>query len=267
MKKHFMKLKILFNASSLKRAAKAVLWTIAALVLWIGLWALGAARVGKTLILPSPLLVTKTLLKLACTKEFWTSVGGSIRNIVFGYSVGAALGVFLGVVCYFVSPIRKLISPLLTVVRATPVASFVILTVVFLERPIIPVVMVGMMVLPIVWGNTLSGLESTDKKLLEMASSYEIGKLRTLTKIYAPSAATSVLSGLATSIGLAWKAGIAAEILITPKGTIGEAMNAVKAVLQIPELFAYTLAVILISLLFELIFRLSVGYIKRRGAR
>ena len=142
-------------------------------------------------------------------------------------------------------------SPLLTVIRSTPVASFILLLLIWLGRDILPSVIVLLMVLPVIWGGVQGGLASLDEQLLEMARLYRLGSGRTLWRVVIPSVLPSFLAACRTAVGLAWKAGIAAEVLTVPRLSIGRHLYESKLYLETVDLFAWTLLVIVLSLLLE----------------
>ncbi len=218
---------------------------------WLGIWFLLAWRIDKALILPSPVDTIENLAALALGAEFWTLVGMSILRIMAGLIFGVLVGILLAVVTYRFTAVRVLFAPLLSAVKATPVASFIIIALVWMARDSIPIFISFLMVLPIVWQNVFGGLSQTDRDLLEVASVYRFGAPKTLRLVYLPSLLPYFSSAVKTSIGLAWKAGIAAEVLCTPPESIGKALHESKLYLETTDLFSYTLAVILISILFE----------------
>ena len=65
-----------------------------------------------------------------------------------------------------------------------------------------------------------------------------------------PYATTACKLGL----GLCWKAGIAAEVIGIPTGSIGEKLYKAKVYLETPDLFAWTIVIIAVSVGFEKIF-------------
>ena len=121
-----------------------------------------------------------------------------------------------------------------------------------------------MMVFPIVYTNVLKGIDETDRDLLEMAGSYHAGKLKCIRYIYVPSVLPYFLSSLSIALGLAWKSGIAAEVIGLPSGSIGERVYEAKIYLSTPDLFAWTVTVIVMAFLFERFFLFLSSMVARR---
>ena len=87
--------------------------------------------------------------------------------------------------------------------------------------------------------------------MLEMAQIYRMNFRRRLVYLYVPSIKTPLLSACRIALGLAWKAGIAAEIIGIPDGSLGERLYLSKVWVETDTLLAYTLVIIFVSMLFE----------------
>lgn len=233
------------------------------LVFWLGVWQLAAMAVGTELLLPTPLMVGRTLLTLAGTGRFWLSALYTLGRVLVGLLGGVAAGGLLAFLTHFWAPADWLISPAVRVVRATPVVSFILLVYLWVTRANIPGVIAGLMVLPVMWGSVTAGLNSVDHQLLEMGRAYRFGRLKILRLIYLPSLRPHFISGFLTAFGLAWKSGVAAEVLCPPKYAIGAQIQQAKTALETPELFAWTVLLIVLSLMLEGILR---RVLKRKGA-
>lgn len=225
--------------------------TGAVLCFWLGAWALLAWLVSSPLLLPGPWAVCKRLAALAVTGDFWAVTAVSLGRILLGGVCGVISGVVLAALTARFKALRALLSPLLTMVRATPVASFILLALIWLGRDFVPCFIVWLMVLPVVWANVSAGIEAVDVELLELAQVYGMSWGRRLRRIYVPSVAPYFLSALGTGMGLAWKAGVAAEVLTVPARSIGRRLYESKLYLETTDLFAWTAVVILCSLVIE----------------
>lgn len=224
---------------------------ICIIAFWVGIWYLLAWKVGESLLLPTPVAVLKRAYALAQTTAFWRTVLTSFKRIFLGILIGACAGGLLALMTHFVPVLYKLFYPFITVVRATPVASFVILIFLWVGQDILPIVISILIVLPVVWADLHEGLGSVDQDLLEMARVFRVPPLRRLRRIYLPSLLPSVVAACRSSVGLAWKAGIAAEVLVVPTLSIGRQLYVSKLYLETTDLFAWTLVVVLLSLLLE----------------
>ena len=249
---------------------KKILQTLAVTAFWLAVWALLALAVAKPLLLPSPIAVIRCLAELVTAAPFWLAVGATLLRILCGVAAGTLLGTLLAVLTSASALLRALIHPLLTVIKSTPVASFIVLVLIWVGRDMLPSVIVVLMVVPGVWANVSAGIAATDPALLEMARVFRFPKLRILRRIYVPSVLPSFLAAMRSVLGLAWKAGVTAEVLTVPTRSVGKMLMESKLYLEIPGLFAWTLVVILCSLAIEKLLiaavaRLGKGLVKGGG--
>lgn len=231
----------------------ALRYALIALV-WIGIWlllAFLAKREGNELIFPSPVDVLGRFFEFCGTAEFYKTVFYSLLRVLIGNIAAILLGVVLAILTSRFGFFGDFIRPMMTVIKSTPVASFIILALVLMSRSLLPVFIVFLIVLPVVWANVHEGITSTDKKLKEVATVFGISFGKCLSSLYIPTVAPYFRSALLSSVGLAWKAGIAAEVLAAPSASIGKKLFESKQYLETVDLFAWTLAVIIMSLLVE----------------
>lgn len=237
------------------------------LAFWLGVWQLAAFLVDLrtnghgALLLPYPMLVVERLRLLAVQPAFWQAAAVTLGRIFGGFAVGAAVGAVVAAATSALRAADWVLTPAVKVIRAIPVASFIVL--VLLWAPSsgwVPAIVSGLMVLPVLWGNVSKGVAQTDPLLLEAARAYRFGRGKTLRLVYLPSVLPYFASGCATGLGLAWKAGVAAEVLCQPKLAIGTQLYRAKITLETPALFAWTAVVIVLSFLLEYV----LGFLFRR---
>ena len=246
-------------------ALRKTLRTLAVVLFWLLIWQLAAALVGQELLLPSPLRVARELLRLAGGAEFWLTVAQSIRRVLTGIASAVLLGILLALLTHKSAALRALLSPVMTLVKSTPVASFIILALVWLGRDVVPPVIAALMVLPVVWANVSQGLDGIDPQLLELAQVFRLPRGRVFRRITLPSVLPHLRAALCSALGLGWKAGVAAEILTVPARSIGKRIYEAKIYLETTELFAWTAAVVLLSLVIERLLLRLVGRIGKKG--
>jgi len=217
-------------------------------------WQLLAAAIGKSILLVTPFEVMVRLTELIVTRDFLSSVMFSFVRIVSGYLLALAAGSALAALAGKYHMAEVLLWPFMTAIKSVPVASFIILCLIWLSSGSLGIFISFLMVLPIIYTNMLHGLRSTDRKMLEMAEIFNVTRLRRLKYIYLPQLKPYIVSACSVSIGLSWKAGIAAEVIGIPAGSIGERLYEAKIYLDSADLFAWTAVIVAVSVLFEKLF-------------
>ena len=231
-----------------KNASQTRLLRLAlAALFWVAVWQIAAMAVGQGILLASPADTLARLVALAQTGGFWRSVLFTLGHILAGYALASGLGIALATLAARCAPVADLIAPLLSAMRSVPVASFVIAALIWVPSRRLSILIVAVIVLPVVYAGTLDGLRQIDPRLKEMARVFRMSRLNRLRCVTLPAVLPSLTSALSVSMGLAWKSGVAAEVIGIPSGSIGERLYKAKVYLATPDLFAWTLAIVLLS--------------------
>jgi len=234
---------------------------------WLLVWQTAYLAIGKDVLLASPKAVAIRVMELSRTAAFWIVVANSLSRIMCGFLLALAVGALLAVLAHFVPVIRLLLHPIIGVVKSTPVASFIILALVFIRSTRLAVFIPFLMVFPLVWTNVIEGLEQVDQKLLEMAKIYRISRPARLRHIYLPAAAPYLIASCRVGVGFAWKSGIAAEVLGVTRDTIGGMLYNSKIYLLTLDQYAWTAVVIVLSILLERVVMLLIHLLTRKRRR
>ena len=226
---------------------------------WLLVWqagsmALAAAYPHGALLLASPLRVLCRLWELLPQGGFWRAVCRSTGSIIGGFLLACLLAVVLAVLAENRKWLGELLAPAVAAAKTVPAASFIILALVWLDARTLPLFISGLMVFPPVYLNVLEGLRQRDPRLQEMARLFRVPFLRRLLGLDLPQVLPYFRASASLALGLCWKAGAAAEVIGLPSGTIGERLYMAKVYLQTPDLFAWTIVIVALSVLFERLF-------------
>ncbi|NLL75790.1 MAG: ABC transporter permease subunit [Clostridiales bacterium] len=238
-----------------------------AVLLWLIVWEIAARSIGQEILLVSPVVVLFKFFQLMITLEFWQSVAFSFLRIIGGFILALCVGSFLAAVSSVSSFIRELMQPLIAVMKAVPVASFIIIILIWIPSRNLAAVISFLMVLPVVYKNILEGIERMDRQLLEMAEVFKVSHLKRFRYIYLSQIMPYFKIASSLSLGLCWKAGVAAEVIGIPQGSIGEKLYEAKVYLQTPDLFAWTFTIVLLSAGFERLYLIVVDNLVKKVER
>lgn len=222
------------------------------ITVWLFLWHFAADGFSMKLFLPLPREVFQVLgTELLVSADFWLSIRFSLLHIGAGFLGGAAAGIILAILSYLSQYVEIFLWFPIRTMQSIPVASFVILLLLCLPTDRLSIIIPLLMVLPILYTHTLTALKETDRKLLEMAWLFKIPWWKKIRYIYIPAILPQILSACTLGIGLAWKSGIAAEIIGMVQNSMGNQLYKAKIYLMTPELFAWTLVIIILSIVCE----------------
>lgn len=234
------------------------------LLFWIGVWQVIYMIVQQEILIVSPAQVFVRLFELVHEKDFWQATSLSLFRIMEGYLLSVIVGTLLAIATTKISFLNDLFYPILSLINATPIASFIILALVWIGRDDVPTFISFLMVMPIIWSSVSTGIKSVDKQLLEVAKVFKFSTTKTIKNVYIPSVMPTFLSACITGLGFAWKSGIAAEVISTPASSIGTKLFNAKIYIETCDLFAWTIVIVLLSVIIE---KLLVKLLNKVGGR
>lgn len=218
---------------------------------WLAVWQLAALWTDNSILLVGPVQVAGTFVRNMVQPDFLKTVFCSLTRIGLGFFLALCLGLAAGALAYRFPLFGELCAPVMAALKSIPVASFVVLLLIWFGSSRLSFLISFLIVFPNVYLNTEAGLQSTDRQLLEMAQVFGMGAGRRWFYLYRPALMPYLESCLRVSLGMSWKSGVAAEVIGLPDFSLGERLYMSKIYLDTAGLFAWTLTVILLSFLFE----------------
>ncbi len=226
------------------------------IVFWLIVWEIADRCIDNKIILSGPVHIIQALGRNIRQADFLAICGASFLRIAAGFILSFVAGFILALVCFKFTIIRDFLEPVIITLKTVPMISFVIMLLIWVGNQALTIYLSFLIVLPLIYTNTLSGLENVDTEMLEMAKVFGLSPFKKFMYIYRPAFMPFLLSSCKVSLGLSWKSGIMAEVIATPKPSIGREMYVAKQYLQTDNLFAWTIVVIVLSILFEVVFML-----------
>ncbi|MCF0137596.1 MAG: ABC transporter permease subunit [Oscillospiraceae bacterium] len=231
-----------------------------AVLLALLVWQAAAMWVDQRILLVSPIDVIKRLATIWQEQGFWSTIWFSFYHIAGGFLIALTLGVLLASLSGRFPWIETLLWPFMVTVKTVPVASFVVICLIWLSAKNLSVFISFLIVLPVVYGNVLQGVKSTDRGMLEVAQVFRMPLIRRISYVHLPQLKPFILSACSTALGMAWKAGVAAEIIGIPDGSMGKQLFYAKVYLDTDDLLCWTVVIVLVSVLFEKLFMKLIKY-------
>jgi NitT/TauT family transport system permease protein len=230
-----------------KKDKKILISKTAAILSALIVWQIAAMILNRTILLASPVEVLIRLTSLIFEDGLISAIWFSLSRIATGFLLGLSAGVLLAIFADRFPWAENLIFPYMTTIKSVPVASFIVIALIWLSARELSIFISFLIVLPVVYNNLLEGLKSIDPKMMEMARVFRYTQMQKLLYIYLPHLKPFIISACSVSIGLAWKSGVAAEIIGIPDGSLGEVLYEAKIYLNTVDLFAWTVIIVFVS--------------------
>lgn len=249
-----------FTTKQIKHVLKKILKFVLVTAFWLLVWEAASRLLSRDnelllLILPSPVTVFKTWLNMGFTPEYLTAALYTLLRVFLGFLIGSVVGILIGIVTNLSKIADAIISPILKLIRAVPVVAIVILLYLFFKSDVLPIIIVILMVLPLVWQTVYDGLCHTDRQYLEMAKVYKLSRFKTFMQVRLPLIVPSLISTLINALGLAWKSGVAAEVICLPAISLGTILWSAKGGVDFDKVYAVTLTVVILSIIIEILLK------------
>jgi NitT/TauT family transport system permease protein len=236
------------KTSTIKKAALIGLF-------WIVVWQIISIAVGKELIVPSPYSAFKSFSELLISASFYRDAFATIFRCVVGMSLSFVFGLVTALLSYRFSIVRSLLSLPVLIFKATPVMAVILFLLIVLTSANVPIFVCFLMCYPIVYTNLLSGFDNIERQHIELAKFYHLGTKDMISFVFLPSVMPQISASLNLIAGLSWKTVVAAEVLASPRFSMGYNLFISKVYLETANLFAWIISIICFSLLFEKIIK------------
>ncbi len=224
---------------------------IGIIICWLCVWQLVSLVCDNAILMVGPWETLRAFFRNLAEPQFWKTVLVSCGRICAGLLLGILPGALLAAGSYRFRFLEECLKPFVTLIKAIPVASFAVILLIWWGSGCLSVVVSMLVVFPHIYANVLEGLRNTDKKLLEMAGVFNMPLWNKAFYIYRPAVRPFWNSAIGVSVGMAWKSGVAAEVIGLPAFSVGEHLYLSKIHLETAEVFAWTAVTILLSTLTE----------------
>lgn len=229
---------------------------IAALGVFILIWHIIALVTDSELIIPSPRVTFEKLYALILGKEFWTALSATALRSVYSFIICFAAALIIAIICYLFKPAGKFLSPIVTILRATPTMSIILISIIWFSSDLSPIFIASLIIFPLMYENFTDGLSGIGNGLVKMADTYKVPAYVRITHLYIPELLPSVFTASAQAAALNIKVIIASEVLAQTRDSVGVFMQQSRIYLDTAELIAWTVAAVALSFIFEGVIRL-----------
>ena len=234
--------------------------TIVGLLLLLLVWEISALLLGSSFILPTPIETFKALIHELTKIETFHAFLSTAWKGFFVLGLVVLLGTLIGLVMGINTAIYEILRPVVMIVQAVPVISWLAL-VIFLWGIGWkgPVLISFLSLLPVSIFTTAAGVRSIDKDLLEMVEVYKVPKRKVFKDIYLGSIVPFVVATIDISIGNVWKVILVSEFLCGDEG-LGVLISWARQYVDVPRVYALTIIAVAFGIISE---RLTRRFVRR----
>lgn len=242
----------------MKNKLKKPALTAGSVLIWVAVWHIAASLANQNLLIkiPLPIDTLRAFISSLPLKSFWMSVLASLSNVMLGFVSAVVIGTICGILASYSGAFKTLSAPVLHIIRSVPVAAFIVLAYLWIPNKLIPPFISFLMVFPIIKSHVDTGLTAVDKKNVEMASVFGMNRWEILRHIKIPTVMPFLREASITGLGIAWKSGIAAEVICSTSGSLGAILAGANSHFEQESTFAITLTVVILSLILENILKI-----------
>lgn len=221
------------------------------LLFWLLLWQGAAMLVRVPFLVVTPLEAGGALLSLLGLPSFWQTAVLSVLRISGGFFFGLLLAFLLAGLSFRFPLLEEILAPAVEVMKTVPVVCFVVLFLIWWGAGFLTIPISFLMVFPAVYFQTLEGLKAVPPEMAEMARIYQLSPGNRFFYLYRPALRPYLAGTLKTTVGLAWKSGVAAEVIGLPLYSIGEGLYLSKITLDTAGIVAWSIVAVVLCRLFE----------------
>lgn len=228
-----------------------IIYPLLSLTGFVAVWAIVSACVGIEMILPSPIVSLKNLAALLAKTAFWQAIGGTLWRTLLSFALSYVFAIIFAVLSAGSKVLHRLLEPIITILRATPTMSIILLAIIWLKSETSPLLIGFLIVFPMCYTAVYEALINVDDRLLNMAKVYNVPKRVVVKKLYIPYIAPTLFSSAKSNISLSVKVIIAAEVLAQTAKSMGNSMQLSKIYLDTADLLAWSVAAVALSYILE----------------
>lgn len=218
-----------------------------AVAFWLLVWQLASMAVGSELLLAGPAAVLVRLAQLVPTAAFWSTVGFSLARIAAGFAAAFVLGLLLGLAAHRWHALAELLAPAVSFLKSVPIVCVIVLLLMWVGSVRVSAIAVFLAVFPAIYFSVLEGRAAANPSLGELLRVMGVPGWRRFLADTWQQLLPYLVATCRNACGMAWKAGVAAELIGSPRGSLGERIYQAKLLLETGDLFAWTIVVVALS--------------------
>lgn len=246
------------KSKGFKSAVLTVLYPLISLAIVLLVWLIAAKSLDKPLVLPEPKEAFSELFVILGEKQTYEYGAFTVGRTFLSFIISTVTAFIFSIIGVLFKPFHKVLSPIVTVLRAAPTLPVIFLTVIWFDYSEVPVVIGFLIAFPLLYSSFYTALTGVDKNLVDMAKSFNVSKKNVIQYVYLPSIRRPCLESMKSVISLTLKVVVAGEITALTKKSLGLLFRIENLTYNISALLALTVFTVIISFILEGLFSLII---------
>lgn len=239
-----------------KFITKTNVWLLSGIVFIFLLWLLTAHIVDNSIVIPKISEVFQALGSMLRTKQTYVVIFNTLSRLIITVGISFGIALFLSIVATSIKVVKEFLKPIMALMRTIPVAAIIIILLIIFGNTKSPYIITSLVILPIMYEGILVSFENIDQGIIDEVRMLSKLNYKVAKDIYIPIITPQILSTLVATIGLGLKVMVMSEFIAQPNHTIGYMMLQEKNFLEMANVFAWTIILIIFVLIVEQVLKI-----------
>ena len=257
-----------------KQWLRTIIITIISLTVFVGVWwiiswYLDVSGSAAATYIPPPNEVFHAFIDayvnpdLTTGRTMWNNIAASLQRVVAGFILAFVIAVPLGLIMGFSRTVEEFSKPIVEVFRPIPPIAWVPIAVIVFGPTLGPIGVVFIGVFFPVLSNVIFGVKSIDPTLPDAAKTLGAKRTSMFSKVIFPYTIPYVMTGVTIGLGIGWMCIVAAEMIVTYGGGVGQYILFKAEISRYDYMFAGMVTIAILGLLTT---EMS-GYVERKVSK
>jgi len=217
------------------------------------IWLMFDLIIDNSLLLPNFFEVIKAMGNIFSDKASLFAILNSLFRLLTGLFIAFIFGFSFGIFSGLNKNFETVINPIVTVLRTIPVISITVIILIVAGFSLTPYIITFLMIFPLIYQGIYGAIKGINQELIDVYKLEDDQLFSRIIHCYIPLISDDIKTSLLQSLGLGIKVLVMAEYLSQTQNSIGNLLYLAKISIEYAEVFAWSIILVIIALVFETI--------------
>lgn len=222
---------------------------------------------GDALVFPGVPRIIGTFFRLLGEERTWRQIAVTLGHLVLTMAISTAAGVIIGLAEGLSPFIRRLLQPLMTLLRSIPMIVLTVIIMILTSYDRVPAAASSLILIPMIAEAACEGCRRIEPELIDVYLMNSSLNLRIITEVYLPLMSGYLKQAWFNAAGMGIRMVVTTEYLVQTKDSLGKAIFTSGYFFEYDEIYAYALIMILLVLLLSELPRAALIWARGRNPR